>query len=167
MIQEQSESNSEQGKDRNCYLSEEAGLTLLLGKIHSFEDCDWLSVQEGNKRALLRVGFIISLHFEITGVIYPVLPYSLSLSLSHTRAHTHTHTHYILYFLFTMLSYLMYFIGNEQRHNKAAFTLAATFVAACRQGLAMRSLAGVLTTGCLDSKLGFLPLHTNILEAKY
>ncbi len=50
---------------------------------------------------------------------------------------------------------------------KAAFTLAATFVAACRQGLAMRSLAGVLTTGCLDGKLGFLPLHTNILEAKY
>ncbi len=25
----------------------------------------------------------------------------------------------------------------------------------------------VLATGCLDSKLGFLPLHTNILEAKY
>ncbi len=25
----------------------------------------------------------------------------------------------------------------------------------------------VLATGCLDSKLGFLPLHTNILKAKY
>ncbi len=44
---------------------------------------------------------------------------------------------------------------------------SSDFVAACRQGLAMRSLAGVLTTGCLDSKLGFLPLHTNILVAKY
>ncbi len=72
MIQEQSESNSERGKDRNVYLSEEAELTLLLGKIQSFEDSDWLSVQEGNKRALLRVESIISLHFEITGVIFPV-----------------------------------------------------------------------------------------------
>ncbi len=114
MIQDQSESNSERGKDKHCYLSEEAGLTLLLAMTQSFEDCDWLVVQEGNKRALLRVESIISLHFEITGVIFPVLPYSLSLS----RARTHTHTHYILYFLFTMLSYLTYFIGNEQRHNK-------------------------------------------------
>ncbi len=85
MIQDQSESNCEQGKDKNCYLSEEAGLTLLLAMTHSFEDCDWSVVQEGNKRALLRVGFIISLHFEIKGVIFPVLSYSLSLS----------HTHYI------------------------------------------------------------------------
>ncbi len=108
MIQDQSESNSERGKDKNFYLSEEAGLTPLLAMTQSFEDCDWLVVQEGNKRALLRVGFIISLHFEITGVIFPVLPYSLSLAL----LHTHTYTHYILYFLFTMLSYLMYFIGN-------------------------------------------------------
>ncbi len=46
----------------------------------SFEDCDWLVVQEGNKRAILRVGFIISLHFEITGIIFPVLPFSFSLS---------------------------------------------------------------------------------------
>ncbi len=72
----------------------------------SFEDCDWLVVQESNKRALLRVGSFISLHFEITDVNFPVLLYSLS----------HTHTHYIciIYFLFTMLSYLTYFIGNEQ-----------------------------------------------------
>ncbi len=113
MIQDQSESNSERGKDKHCYLSEEAGLTPLLGKIQSFEDCDWLVVQEGNKRALLRVVFIISLHFEITGVIFPVLLYSLSLT------DTHTHYVYILFiFLFTMLSYLTYFIGNEQRHNK-------------------------------------------------
>ncbi len=48
----------------------------------SFEDCDWLVVQEGNKRALLRVGFILSLHFEITGVIFPVLPFSLSITHS-------------------------------------------------------------------------------------
>ncbi len=122
MIQEQSESNSERGKDKNCYLTEEAGLTLLLGMTQSFEDCDWLVVQEGNKREILRVGFIISLHFEITGVMFPVLPYSFSLSLSLTHTHTHTHTLYmyiyILYFLFTMLSYLTYFIGNERRHNK-------------------------------------------------
>ncbi len=63
------------------YLSEEAGLAPLLGLTLSFEDCDWLVVQEGNKRALL--GSIISLHFEITFVIFPVLPYSLS--------HTDTH----------------------------------------------------------------------------
>ncbi len=115
MIQDQSESNSEQGKDENFYLSEEAGLTPLLAMIRSFEDCDWLVVQEGNKRELLRVGFIISLHFEITDVIFPVLPYSLSLA--RTLSLTHTHTHYILYFLFTMLTYLTYFIGNEQRQG--------------------------------------------------
>ncbi len=43
---------------------------------------------------------------------------SLSRARSaHARTHTHTHTLYSL-FLFTMLSYLTYFIGNEQRHNK-------------------------------------------------
>ncbi len=110
MIQDQSESNSERGRDKHCYLSEEAGLTLLLAMTQSFEDCDWLVVQEGNKRALLRVGFIINLHFEITGIIFPVLSYFLSLSLTHT--HTHYICIYILYSLFTMLSYLMYFIGN-------------------------------------------------------
>ncbi len=114
MIQDQSKSNSERGKDKNIYLSEEAGLTPLLAMTQSFEDCDWLVVQEGNKRALLRVGFIISLHFEITGLIFPVLLHSLSL----THTHRDTLYMYILYFLFTMLSYLTYFIGNEQRHNK-------------------------------------------------
>ncbi len=59
MIQDQSESNS-------C-LSEEAGLTLLLGKIQSFEDCDWLVVQEGNKSAF-KSRVYYKLHFEITGV---------------------------------------------------------------------------------------------------
>ncbi len=34
------------------------------------------------------------------------------------------------------------------------------------QGLAMRLLVGVLTSGCLDSELGLLPQNTNILEAK-
>ncbi len=94
MIQDQSESNSKQRKDKNFYLSEEAGLTPLLAMTQSFEDCDWLVVQEGNKRALLRVGSIISLHFEITGVIFPVLLYS------HSPTHSHTHTQYmyILYF---------------------------------------------------------------------
>ncbi len=104
------------------YLSEEAGLTTLLAMTQSFEDCEWLVVQEGNKSALLRVGFIISLHFEITGVIFPVLPYSLSLS------HTYIHITYvyIFFFFFTMLSYLTYFIGNEQRHNKVLKVLSGT-----------------------------------------
>ncbi len=98
-IQDQSESNSERGKDKNFYLSEEAGLTPLLAMTQSFEDCDWLVVQEGNKRALLRIGLILSLHFEITGVIFPVLPYSLSLSLS--LSHTHTHIIYVyIFFIF-------------------------------------------------------------------
>ncbi len=101
MIQDQSESNSERGKDKNFYFSEEAGLTPLLAMTQSFEDCDWLVVQEGSKSAL-RVGLIISLHFEITSVIFPVLPYSLSLSLSLSLsplslslAHTH-----IIFFIF-------------------------------------------------------------------
>ncbi len=103
MIQDQSESNSERGKDKNLYLSEEAGLTPLLAMTQSFEDCDWLVVQEGNKRELLRVGFIISLHFEITGVFflfYHTLSLSLSLPLSHTHIHTHTLYIYICIFLF-------------------------------------------------------------------
>ncbi len=50
MIQNQSESNSERGKD-NFYLGEEAGLTPLLAMTQSFEDCDWLVVQEGRKSA--------------------------------------------------------------------------------------------------------------------
>ncbi len=49
MIQDQSESNSERGKDKNFYLSDEAGLTLLLAMTQSLEDCDWLVVQGGNK----------------------------------------------------------------------------------------------------------------------
>ncbi len=59
MIQDQSESNSERGKDKNVYLSEEAGLTPLLAMTQSFEDCDWLVVQK-EVRARLRVGFIIA-----------------------------------------------------------------------------------------------------------
>ncbi len=39
MIQDQSESNSEQGKHKNFYLSEEADLTPLLGMTQSFDDC--------------------------------------------------------------------------------------------------------------------------------
>ncbi len=118
VIQDQSESNSERGKDKNFYLSEEAGLTPLLGMTQSCEDCDWLVVQEGNKRVLLRVGFIISLHFEITGLIWPFLPFSLSLSLSLSHARTHTHVGFyglrglsigvmvfILYKLYVLLPY--------------------------------------------------------------
>ncbi len=51
MIQDQSESYSERGKDKNFYLSEEAGLTPLLAMTQSFEDRDWLVVQEGSKSA--------------------------------------------------------------------------------------------------------------------
>ncbi len=98
MIQDQSESNSERGKDKKFYLSEEAGLTPLLAMTQSFEDCDWLVVQEGTKRALLRVGSIISLHFEITGVIFPVLLYS----------HSHTHTIYIYIYIFFFLFFFIY-----------------------------------------------------------
>ncbi len=48
VIQDQSESNSERGKDKNVYLSEEAGLTPLLVMTQYFKDCDWLVVQEEN-----------------------------------------------------------------------------------------------------------------------
>ncbi len=93
VIQDQSKSNSERGKDKIFYLSEDAGLTLLLGMTQSFEDCDWLVVQEGNKRALL--GSIISPHFEMTYVISPVLPYSLS--------HTDTYIIYVcIFFIFNL-----------------------------------------------------------------
>ncbi len=98
MIQDQSESNSERGKDRNCYLSEEAGLTLLLGKIQSFEDCDWLVFQEGNKRVLLRVGFIYKPSLRNNRRNFTCFTVH-SLSLTHTL---YMYI-YILYFLFTML----------------------------------------------------------------
>ncbi len=55
MIQDQSESNSERGRDEHCYLSEEAGLTPLLAMTQSFEDCDWLVVQEGKRAFKSRV----------------------------------------------------------------------------------------------------------------
>ncbi len=42
-------SNSEGGKGKSVYLSEEAGLAPLLAMTQSFADCDWLVVQEGNK----------------------------------------------------------------------------------------------------------------------
>ncbi len=59
----------------------------------SFEDCDWLVVQEGNKRALL--GSIISLRFEITCIIF---------LFYHTLSHTQTHTlHMYIYSLFFYL----------------------------------------------------------------
>ncbi len=66
------------------------GLTPLLGMTQFFEDCDWLVVQEGNKRALL--GPIISLHFEITCVLFPVLRYSLK------QTHILNMYIYIMYF---------------------------------------------------------------------
>jgi len=45
VIQDQSER-----KDKNFYLSEEAGLTPWLAMTQSFEECDWLVVPEGNIR---------------------------------------------------------------------------------------------------------------------
>ncbi len=53
VIQDQSKSNSEQ--ENTFILVRRRGLTLLLGKIQFFEDCDWLVVQEGNKRARLEI----------------------------------------------------------------------------------------------------------------
>ncbi len=99
MIQDQSESNSERGKDKNFYLREEAGLTPLLGMTQSFEDCDWLVVQEGSKSAFKsRVYYKPSLwNYKRNFSCFTVL------SLSRARTHT-------LYSLFTMLSYLTYFI---------------------------------------------------------
>ncbi len=46
MIQDQSESNSERGKDKSLYLSEEAGLTLLL----AMTLIGWLSKEEIKER---------------------------------------------------------------------------------------------------------------------
>ncbi len=45
MIQDLSESSSERGKDKHCYLSEEAGLTPLLAMTQSFV-IGWLSKKE-------------------------------------------------------------------------------------------------------------------------
>ncbi len=50
MIQDQSESNSERGKDINFYLSEEAGLTPLLAMTQSLEVIGWLSKKEIKER---------------------------------------------------------------------------------------------------------------------
>ncbi len=96
MIQDQSESNSERGKYKNFYLSEEAGLTPLLAMTQSFEDCDWLVVQEGCKSAFKsRVYYKPSLrnykrNFSCFTVLY----------LSRVRTHTHTHTLYSLFFIY-------------------------------------------------------------------
>ncbi len=51
---------------------------LLLGKSLLKTMIGWMSKKE--MRVILRVGFIISLHFEITGVILPVLPLARSLA---------------------------------------------------------------------------------------
>ncbi len=101
-------------------------MTPMLAMTQSFEDCDWLVVQEENKRALL--GSIISLHFEMTYIIFSCFTV---LSLTHT----HTHTHYIcicnLYFLLTMLSYLTYFIRNEQLNYKCSNRPKSSLLHSC------------------------------------
>ncbi len=75
MIQDQSESNSERGKDKNFYLSEEAGLTPLLAMTQSFEDCDWLVVQEGSKSAFKsRVYYKGKSHFSVLPLPLPLPP---------------------------------------------------------------------------------------------
>ncbi len=61
---------------------------LLLGKSLLKTMIGWMSKKE--MRVILRVGFIISLHFEITGVILPVLP--LARCLSHALSHTLSHS---------------------------------------------------------------------------
>ncbi len=50
VIQEQSESSSERGRDKHCYLSEEAGLTLLLGNSLLKTVIGWLSKKEIKER---------------------------------------------------------------------------------------------------------------------
>ncbi len=68
----------------------------------------WLSNKE--IKEILRVGSILSLHFEIAGIFFfSVLPYSLSLTPTHIMCI------YILYFLLTMLliSYLTYSTFNH------------------------------------------------------
>ncbi len=101
MIQNQSESNSERGKDKNFYLSEEAGLTPLLGMTQSFEDCDWLVVQEGSKSAFKsRVYYKPSLwNYKRNFSCFTVLSLSLARARAHTHTHTHTHTHIIFFIL--------------------------------------------------------------------
>jgi len=75
----------------------------------------WLSKKEIKERLFLRVGFIISLSL---GNHRRNISCFTVLSLILTHTHTHTLYVYILYFfLFTMLSYLTYFIGNEQQHK--------------------------------------------------
>ncbi len=69
----------------------------------SFEDCDWLVVQEGSKSAL-RVGLLYAFTLKLQAYFscFTVLSLSLSLSLSRARAHAHTHTHtlYSLFFIY-------------------------------------------------------------------
>ncbi len=73
----------------------------------------WLSKKEIKERLFFRVGFIISLSL---GNHRRNISCFTVLSLILT--HTHVIYVYILYlFLFTMLSYLTYFIGNEQQHK--------------------------------------------------
>ncbi len=51
MIQDQSESSSERGKDKNFYLSEEAGLTPLLAMTQFLKTViGWLSKKEIKER---------------------------------------------------------------------------------------------------------------------
>ncbi len=92
MIQDQSESNSERRKDKNFYLSEEAGLTPLLAMTRSFEDCDWLVVQEEDKRVLLRVGYKLSLRNYRCNFSCFTVNYRVTLS----------HTHYICSYIYSL-----------------------------------------------------------------
>ncbi len=130
----------------------------------SSEDCDWLVVQEGNKRGLL--GSIISLHFEITCVIFPVLPYSLS----------HRHTHYICiynFLLFTMLSYLIV-LGNEQRHYKccnrpkSSLLHSCIFPVAIYVNVEITSISGAIAFlhGVWDVSVSLIRSVTNMILAQ-
>ncbi len=59
---------------------------------------------------LLRVEFIISLHFEITSVICP-------FSLSHTHTHTHTHITYVCIYIY--INILLFFKVNNNNITSA------------------------------------------------
>jgi len=66
----------------------------------SFKDYDWLVVQEGEKRVILTIGSILNFHFEITCIIFPILPFS----------HTHTHIIYVYINHFFIIPYAVNFL---------------------------------------------------------
>jgi len=64
-----------------------------------------LVVQEGKKRVILIIGSILSLHFAITCIIFPILPF-----------YTHAPIIYVYinrFFIYHAVNFLKYLIGLE------------------------------------------------------